>query len=96
MYRCRIRRETILFTALLLATVLLVACAERSTPTPELSFEPVSAALPPAPELEWELHVTGAVTEPVVIPYQDLAARDLVRLAEILEAYDCGDEVRNT
>jgi len=95
-YRCRMCREFALFTALLLAVALLVACAERSTPTPELSFGPVSEALPPAPEVEWDLHVTGAVTEPVVISYQDLVARDLVRLADILEACDCGDEVRNT
>jgi len=94
--RCRICRDFALLAALLLVAALLVACAERSTPTPELSFEPASEALPPAPELEWDLHVTGAVTEPLVIPYQDLAARDLVRLADILEACDCGDEVRNT
>ena len=96
MCRCRICRDFALLAALLLVATLLVSCAEWSTPTPELSFEPVSAALPPAPELEWGLHVTGAVTEPAVISYQSLVARHLVSLSDILEACDCGDEVRNT
>ncbi len=91
-----LRRKAILVVALAMLAALAAACGEQSTPTPTIAFTEAQAASADAPEIDWELAVTGAVAEPTTFQYQELVSRDLVGLAEILEACDCGDEVRNT
>ncbi|MGI6381191.1 MAG: molybdopterin-dependent oxidoreductase [Anaerolineae bacterium] len=92
----KLRRKAILLAALAMLAALAASCGEQSPPTPTIAFTDAKVTAADAPEMDWELVVTGAVAEPMTFQYQDLVSRDLVGLDEILEACDCGDEVRNT
>ena len=82
------RRTRSMLFALLVLALLLTACGRER-------FESVTVDTSDLPEASWELRVSGAVTEPMALTYQELVSRDLVKLDDILERCDCGDETEN-
>ncbi len=58
-------------------------------------FESVTIDVSDLPNVSWELRISGAVAEPITLDYQELASRDLVKLGDILERCDCGDETES-
>ena len=49
-----------------------------------------------APRVDWELRVTGAVSDPLTLSYQDLARRDMVTLEDVVMSRSQGEDTINT
>jgi len=50
----------------------------------------------PAPTVDWELSITGAVSKPLALSYKDLTKRDQVTLEQILMQKSHGEDQINT
>ncbi|MGC9358802.1 MAG: molybdopterin-dependent oxidoreductase [Anaerolineae bacterium] len=82
------RRKGLVLLVLLVLASTLAGCARER-------FESVTVDTSDLPEVSWELRISGAVSEPMTLAYQELASRELVKLDDILERCDCGDETEN-
>lgn len=49
-----------------------------------------------APDVDWELKVTGAVAQPLTLSYKELAGRDLTKLENVLMERSEGEPGQNT
>ena len=55
----------------------------------------LSACAPRAPKVDWELEVTGAVSQPLTLSFDDLAGRDLDKLDKVVMERSEGDPDEN-
>jgi len=49
-----------------------------------------------APKIDWELSITGAVSKPLTLTYQDLAKREFVTLSDVLMQKSQGEDTTNS
>jgi DMSO/TMAO reductase YedYZ molybdopterin-dependent catalytic subunit len=82
------RRTGMVLLALFVLTTCLTGCGRER-------FESVTVDASDVPEASWKLRISGSVTEPMTLTYQELVSRDLVKLDDILERCDCGDETED-
>ena len=60
-----------------------------------LAISVLAACGPKAPDVDWELKITGAVSDPLTLSYADLAKRDQVTLTDVVMRKSQGEDTTN-
>lgn len=56
----------------------------------------ISACGAGAPKVDWEVRITGAVSDPITLSYKDLARRDAVTLEDVVMRKSQGEDTVNS